>query len=205
MFDLSKLDTGDIILFSSQWSWNPISWFAKAIEYFTDSPYSHIGIILRDPVYIDSDLRGLYLWESSFNGTPDPQDGNIKLGVQITLMKELLKSRHETIWWRKINCPSNKFTVFNIMKTHDEVYKKPYDFMPKDWIEAYNRQDADPQKLNRLFCSALAACIYTKCKVLIGDTDWSIVRPSDFAIENDGKYIHFQDNCSLDKMIQIKP
>ncbi len=205
MFDLSKLDTGDIILFSTQISWNPISWFSKLIEYFSSSPYSHVGIILRDPVYIDVDLKGLYLWESSFNGTPDPQDGNIKLGVQITSMKKIMKENHEIIWWRKINYNSNNFSVFNVMRTHDKVYKKPYDFMPQDWIDVYNRQDANPQKLNRMFCSALAACIYTNCKILISDTDWSIVRPSDFAPENDGKYIHFQENCSLCEMIQIKP
>ena len=205
MFDLSQLETGDILLFSAQWSWNPISWFAQAIEYFTKSPYSHIGIILRDPVYIDSDLRGLYLWESTFNGTPDPQDGIIKLGVQITPMKEIMKENHQQIWWRKINCPNNKLTVFNLMKVHDVVYDKPYDIMPKDWIEAYFRQDRDPQKLQRMFCSALTSYIYTKCKILISDTDWSIVRPSDFAPENDGKYIHFQDDCVLGEMKQIKP
>ena len=91
MFDLSQLDTGDILLFSAQWSWNPINWFARAVEYFTSSPYSHIGIVMRDPVCIDSDLKGLYLWESTYQGTPDPQDGNIKLGVQMTPMKQIMK------------------------------------------------------------------------------------------------------------------
>ena len=205
MFDLSQLNTGDVLLFSTQWSWNPISWFAKTIEYFTESPYSHVGIVLRDPIWISAKLKGLYLWESTYQGTPDQEDGKIKLGVQITLIDDIMKEKNEIIYWRKINCPNDKLTIYNLMNVEDIVYDKPYDIMPQDWIEAYMRKDADPQRTNRMFCSALASYIYTKCKILKDDTDWSIVRPSDFAPENDGKFIHFQQQCFLGDMKIIKP
>ena len=44
--------TGDILLYNTQF------WYSKLIEYFSDSIYSHIGIILRDPVYINQKLKG---------------------------------------------------------------------------------------------------------------------------------------------------
>ena len=89
--DLDKLKTGDLLLFSAHLSFNPLNIFSLLIEFFTKKPYSHIGMILRDPTWIKPDLKGLYLWESTFEGTPDPQDGKIKLGVQITPIEKVLK------------------------------------------------------------------------------------------------------------------
>ena len=82
--DIKNLKTGDILLVSSHLSWNPISVFGLLIEWFTGRPYSHIGMILKDPTWIKPEMTGLYLWESSWHGTRDPQDDKIKLGVQIT-------------------------------------------------------------------------------------------------------------------------
>ena len=163
--------------------------------------------VLRDPVWIDSELKGLYLWESSYEGTPDPQDGKIKLGVEVTPIEQVFSERYDSsIWCRRINSPNDKFTVYNLMKTHSIVYDKPYDFHPGDWIEAFIRKDKNPQKTERYFCSALAAMIYTECDILKKDTDWSIVRPSDFDIEstNNDKYIHFQEQCFLGPLEKLK-
>jgi len=199
--ELDSLKTGDILLFSAELTFNPISWFAKLIEVFTKSPYSHVGMILRDPIWISSEMRGLYLWESSYEGTPDPQDGKIKLGVEITPIAQVLKNSYDsTIWCRKINCPNDKLTVFNLMKTHSEVYDKPYDFLPGDWINAYIRKKGDPTK-ERYFCSALVGFIFTTCKILSKDTNWSIIRPSDF---DDEKYLNFEQQCFLGKLERLK-
>lgn len=198
---LDSLKTGDILLFSAELTFNPISWFAKLIEIFTKSPYSHVGMILRDPIWISSEMKGLYLWESSYEGTPDPQDGKIKLGVEITPMEQILKKTYDSkIWYRKINCPNDKLTVFNLMKTHSEVYDKPYDFHPGDWIEAYIRKKGIPTT-ERYFCSAFVGFVYTTCNILSKDTDWSIIRPSDFA---DEKYLNFEQQCFLSKLEKLK-
>lgn len=199
--ELNSLKTGDILLFSAELTFNPISWFAKLIEVFTKSPYSHVGMVLRDPIWISSEMRGLYLWESSYEGTPDPQDGKVKLGVEITPMVQVLKNSYDsTIWCRKINCPNEKLTVFNLMKTHSEVYDKPYDFYPGDWIDAYIRKEGKPTT-DRYFCSALVGFIYTTCKILSKDTDWSIIRPSDF---DDEKHLNFEQQCFLGKLEKLK-
>ena len=199
--NLDSLKTGDILLFSAELTFNPISWFAKLIEVFTKSPYSHVGMILRDPIWISSEMKGLYLWESSYEGTPDPQDGKIKLGVEITPMEQVLKNSYDSqIWYRKINCSNDKLTVFNLMKTHSEVYDKPYDLYPGDWIEAYIRKKGIPT-IERYFCSAFVGFVYTTCNILSKDTDWSIIRPSDF---DDEKYLNFEQQCFLSKLEKLK-
>jgi len=198
----AELDTGDILLFSSKLTINPLSWAAELIKVFTKTPYTHIGVVLKDPTWISKDLKGLYLWESSFEGTPDPQDGKIKVGVQLTPMDEVINSRGHTITWlKKTAVPSDKFTEKHLIEIHKEVYDKPYDLCPGDWIEAYIRKDPDPQKCDRMFCSAFVGLIYVKCGVLEPNTDWSILRPSDFA---DEKCLKFTEGCSLQKLITIK-
>ena len=37
------LDTGDLILFQDNW------WLGNMISYFTNSDYSHCGVIVKDP------------------------------------------------------------------------------------------------------------------------------------------------------------
>ena len=61
--------TGDILLFNYQEGW--ISW---AIKYFTDSNYSHIGMIVVDPQFAEVPLKGVYLWESGRGYIPDPEN-----------------------------------------------------------------------------------------------------------------------------------
>ena len=63
-----------------------------------DCNYSHVAMILKDPYFINPALKGLYVWESSFNGTPDPQDNKIKLGVQITPLHELINEYQSRCW-----------------------------------------------------------------------------------------------------------
>lgn len=40
-----------------------------------------------------------------------------------------------------------------------------------------------PQKTDRFWCSAFVGYVYTACGILDGDTDWSILRPSDFSVQ----------------------
>ena len=67
---------------------------------------------------------------------------------------------------------------------HDTVYNKPYDIVPKDWVEALFQVDDKPQKIDRFWCSALIGYIYTKCGILQSNTDWSIMRPCVHAISD---------------------
>lgn len=190
------LKTGDLIFFTGHTTgW--LRYFSSLIEYSTHSNYSHVGMIIKNPTFIDPELIGTYVWESGWEGERDPQDDRIKLGVQLTPFKEILKnfSGSKAII-RKINCPDNIFTEEKLLAIHTVVYGKPYDIVPKDWIWALFRKDKTPQKTDRFWCSALVGYIYTKCGVLKADTDWSILRPSDFSL--DGELLKLNEGCALD-------
>ena len=160
-------------------------------------------MILRDPTWIKPDLKGLYLWESTFEGTPDPQDGKIKLGVQITPIEKVLKMKHESIYVKQLKIGREKLTINVLTKIHKIVYEKPYDLNPIDWLEAYLRKDFSSRKTDRFICSAFIACIYTEAGILEPNTDWSIIRPSDFDDESEN-YLTWVDDSALDKLYQIK-
>lgn len=180
---IRTLKTGDLLLcnYEGQRGW--FCTFTKMIKWGSHSNWSHCAMILKDPTFISPGLKGLYVWESSRESEVDPQDGKKKLGVQITPLKELLDSYKTSgiIIVRRIH--SNKLTDANLKRVHDIVYDKPYDLNVVDWFEAFIKKDfTKAQKTDRFWCSALVACIYTKCGILDKDTDWSIVAPNDFDI-----------------------
>ena len=86
-----NLKTGDILLFDYNES-GILGLFNKATKYFTKSPYSHVAVVLKDPSFIHPSLKGYYIWESSWEGTPDPQDNKIKISVQITPLDEVMNN-----------------------------------------------------------------------------------------------------------------
>ena len=194
---ITKLKTGDLILFNSHPK-GLLNILSNMIRFSTHSNYTHIGLILKDPIFIDPNLKGLYVWESGWEGMPDPQDNEIKLGVQITPFEEIINnSKGAEISIRQVNCPLNIFTKDKLKEIHSVVYKKPYDILPQDWLPALFRKDLHPQKTDRFWCSALVGYIYTKLGLLVKETDWSILRPCDFSIM--GEYVKFNEGCSLSK------
>lgn len=192
--------TGDILLFCGKRKYDSwLSYFSSFVTFTTSSFVTHIGIILKDPRFLDTTLKGTYVWESSWEGSPDPQDGEIKLGVQITPLDEIIEKSNkvkQTLLIRKVNCEENAFSYDKLKKIHDVVYDRPYDICPRDWFDALFRKDKEPQKTDRFWCSALVGYIYTKCGILKEKTDWSILRPSDFSLESEN--LDFTDNCSLE-------
>lgn len=130
-------------------------------------------------------LKGLYLWESSWEGTPDSNDGRIKLGVQITPLFQILQDfstkENGEIYIRQVHCNPNKFSFKNLLNVYKVVHNKIYDIELQDWVEALVKKDTFPQKTGLFWCSVLVGYIYTKCGLLNEKTDWSILRPSDFS------------------------
>jgi len=191
------LKTGDLILCvnSSRGGW--FSAFTDMIKWGTHSNYTHSAVILKDPTFIHRSLKGLYIWESSEEKYPDPQDGKKKLGVQITPLSELIAAYKNSghIYYRSVNCPEKCFSNENLKKVHDVVYDKPYDINIGDWFEAFFQKDPSPQKTNRFWCSALCGFIYTECGLLNKDTDWCIMRPNDLSLA--GENLKWNKNCSF--------
>ena len=146
-------------------------------------------------------------WESNYEGEPDPQDNEVKFGVQITPLDEICdkyKGKNSSISVRQINCPEKLLSSEILKEVHSVVYDKKYDFYLKDLIDAIQRKDRDPQKKDRFWCSALLGYIYTNCGMLNKETDWSILRPSDFTSEGQIE-LNFNEGISLGPMIQFSP
>ncbi len=195
---MENLQTGDLILFTEK-SKGLLAPLISLIKWGTHSNFTHVAMVLKNPTFLHPSLKGTYVWESSWEGKPDPQDGKIKLGVQITPLLEIMDAYKNTghVFIRKINAPEGTFNNEVLTKIHNVVYNKPYDIVPLDWVEALIQKDNHPQKTDRFWCSALVAYIYTQCGILNNNTDWSIARPSDFSLSGEGD-LKYNDNYYLD-------
>ena len=178
------LKTGDLLLFDNG-SKGVSGFISYLIKYFTQSNITHVAVVLKDPYFLHPTLKGYYVWESNWEGEPDPQDGKVKFGVQITPFEEIYQKYKRTngrVYVRRIGSTTNLFTLDVMEKIHENVYNKMYDIVPSDWLEGLWRRDSHPQKTDRFWCSALVGYIYTQCGILRSPTDWSILRPSDFSM-----------------------
>jgi hypothetical protein len=193
--NICDLQTGDIVLVSN-YEKGIFNIFLDMIRYGTHSDYVHIGMIVKNPTFTEKPLTGTFLWESSYEGTADPQDGTVKLGVQITPIEDLLKNYSNAKFFvRKFNDYS-LFTEEALKNVHKIAYDKPYDINPRDWIDALFQSDPTPQLTSRFWCSAFVGLILTKIGILKSETDWTIMRPSDFAL--DGENLHYKGNTKLE-------
>jgi len=195
---MDTLETGDLILYHCK-----KGWFGKAIQFFTRSDYSHVGIVLKDPSFTDPKMVGLYFWESSDEHCRDAENDEFKIGVEIvdleTAIKDAYRRNTDDLYYRKLK---NKpvFSDDTLKEIHNVVHNKPYDFVPKDWVEALIQKDPDPQKTDRFWCSALVGYVYTKLGLLPAETDWSIMRPCDFSSDYN---LPFLNGVSLEKEVYL--
>ena len=97
-YDDTDFQTGDILVYHAT-----RFWYSRFVEYFTDSKYCHVSMILKDPTYIHPDLKGIYILESGMEEFPDSEDGKYKLGVQIVPLKKVLEKYDGQIYYRKLN------------------------------------------------------------------------------------------------------
>jgi len=195
---IDELQTGDIILFS-----NNRFWFSKLVEWWTGTKWSHVGMILRDPTYINPVLQGVYLWESGVERTGDCEDNKHKFGVQITDFEKLLNPDNEKYKYaghivaRRLYCKGRNLdaTDEQLINIHNVVHNKPYDVSLLDFIEANmdvskiekNNKHfiCNHRKTNKFFCSALVGYIYTQLGLLPNTTNWTECEPAFFSSDND--------------------
>ena len=199
---MDQLQTGDLLLFASSSNQHSVvGLFDWIIRTATHSPYSHVALVLRDPVFISPSLKGLYIWESSWEGSPDPQDGKTKLGVQITPLHESLRNFKGHVYVRKLEKGQDRITDATLRSVHDVVYDKPYDVHVRDWVSAWLRKDAQPQKTDRFWCSALVAYFMVQFGFIEDTVDWSIIRPAD--LSSASTYLTWKPTCRYGKDICI--
>lgn len=192
---IDELETGDIILFSGNY------FLSYIVEYFTNSIYSHVGVVLKNPNLGDAKFKGIYLLESGFENTPDPENHRIKKGVQIINLEDKIKNYKGRIYVRKLHCTRDKKFYEKIIEIHSTVHNIPYDLNPIDWIKAYYQLDiGNTQKENTYWCSALVSFVYVELGFLDKNIPWTLISPKELSSSsNELKFI----NCKLDNDKQI--
>lgn len=196
--DEMDLQTGDLILFRGT------SWLSWLIEWAGISKYSHVGMIVKNPRFLNPALEdGTYLLESSWNDTPDAEDHQFKVGVQLHLLDDILKEYPKgSVEMRKVHCERNDAFYEKLAEIHRDIHNKPYDMNPYDWLCArYNMMcpfpPEDTFKSKKTFwCSALVSYIFCKLELIDQEVNWSLMAPREFSSE-EGKQIHFR--CIVDK------
>ena len=167
-YDTSNLQTGDVILFKGDW------WYSWLLEKFGRSPYSHCGMILRDPTYINPDLTGLYILQSGI-GLPPDIEGNTRSGVQLTKFEDELKIyKPGEVFVRHLTAIRDQRFYQILGSVYNEHAQDPYDFHLLDWMEAKMMLDDGWKTAHCIFpwnnvknnhafwCSALLAFIFCR-------------------------------------------
>lgn len=215
---IDKFGTGDIILFGSR---NYI--VSKIIEWYCGSKWSHIGIILKDPIDIDANLKGYYLLQSTFGILPDSVSGVKEYGVQIVPLEETIQKYNGYISVRKLEGQSDEFkSIINqkLAEIFITIRNKPYDLSLLDFLHLGMNIDKPEEqtkyplfnylfgygeyghKTDRFICSGLVAYVYTELGLLNYFFEWSECMPKYFSEENSLLYLN--DECKLSNEIVIK-
>lgn len=176
---MDTMNTGDILLFHGT------SCLSCCIECLSCSSYSHVGMVLRDPIWLP---KGLYVLESSkITNIADVEDHKMQSGVQIHPFEEVVTQPGCTIYVRHLNITRDDAFQELMATIHSEVHAKPYDMNLYDWVCAeYNLSHRIPtsatfQEHNQFWCSALVAYVYCRLGVLPSDINWSIIAPKSFS------------------------
>jgi len=181
---MDTLETGDIILFRGN------SWISYLLEWIGRSRYSHVGMIIKNPSFIDDSLPdGLYLLESGWNSIPDSEDHVVKSGVQLHRLSDILQTcQPGSVYVRRVFCPRNHTFYEKLDTIHQTIHNRPYDMNLWDWICAAYHLDIDGSiapsssaTTSKFWCSALVAYVFDKLE-LIEPVNWSAVAPRDFSL-----------------------
>ena len=201
-YDDIKFDTGDLILFEDKSHNSWLDYLSYLIQYFTDSKYSHVGMVVKDPLIKGKTIKGLYLLESTgLDHMIDIDDHKTKFGVQIVDLHKRLQSDDDVFYYRKLNKDRDETFIDLYNKSYVIVKDKPYDINPLDWCKAdFDLKKGNVQKTNTFFCSALVSFMLVSLNILPRDIDWTIMRPKDLGTENGTRL----DLSMYNKEIQIK-
>ena len=177
-----ELDTGDLLLCKGD------GWVSRIISFFGHSKYTHVGIILKNPKFLCETLEdGLYVWDSSYSYTPEEENKEIRYGVQIHKLKDIMALYSPgTLFVRQIKADRDE-TFYNTLRMiHKEVHAKPYDLHIMDWIYAKENMERPLpisslwKHTDRFWCSAFVSYLYVKLG-WVSDVNWSLVAPREFS------------------------
>jgi hypothetical protein len=177
---------------------------SAAIERCTHSQFSHVGIVIKDPTFTPRPRKGLFLLESTgLEDVPDIEDCQVKFGVQLRDLREVISHYDGKVFWRKLDCDRNQGFYETLAKAHSVVHNRPYDD-GIDYLKALFRfRHGDMQREDTFFCSALATFMYVAWEFLPKDTPWSIITPHDLSTEPKRPFVLEWQNCTMEDEVRI--
>ena len=207
-FNYDSLETGDLLLF--HWTGKCdtalnccLTFYGKLISCFTKSRYTHSAIVIRNPPW-RTDLKGLYILESSLETFPDAEDHEIKFGVQLVDFQKMIDDFQGNVYVRKLNCKRDQNFNENLIKAQSIVHNRSYDTIVLDYIKAgFKIFKGKVQRLKTFYCSSLVIFIYIKLGFLDKTLPWSVLAPSVLGTEPGIHHLTFK-NCSLEPEVKIK-
>mgnify|MGYP005655860229 FL=1 len=186
MLDTLNIQTGDIILFCGKS--NIIS---DLIRFYLRSPYTHVGILLKDPTYIDPSYIGYYVLESG-------HEPHTNYGVQITKLDYLLDNYNGKIFYRKLYTRKQSEKMESeFSHLWDSIHNRPYDLnfwdflsvrlnpgMDNPEVSLLDWFSPDHRKTDTFICSSLVGYVYTMWGFFPNNLKWSEFEPASFACSN---------------------
>jgi hypothetical protein len=152
----ADLRTGDLLLFGGR------TWFSHLVEAFSDSPWSHVGMVMRLPQY---DFVCLYE-ATALHDLQDLDTQTVHDGVQLVPLSQRVRSYHGDISYRKLH-------GFELNDTHHhQLLKLRHTFRGRPWeknnlelIRAMWASIVGPSRhgrvdLSSFFCSELVSKCY---------------------------------------------
>lgn len=148
--------SGDLIVFSMTGG------FSDVISMVTDSPYTHVGIVLLIKVPGGDRKRVCILESTNVTDTPDALSLQQQEGVAVRELQPIVDSAkasgNNSVWWGQRTTPftqeeEDKLTLFAL-----GLQGRPYDYLqaiasPFDAIDDILTMGQDP--CSKLFCSEL--------------------------------------------------
>ncbi|NQV35406.1 MAG: hypothetical protein HQ515_22120 [Phycisphaeraceae bacterium] len=166
------LKTGDIVLFSGKGG------ISTGIKWFTDSKWSHVGMVLRLPEW-----DAVLLWESTTLGNiADVESGKEHKGVQLVPLSERIQKYQGEASIRLLDIERTPEMLKKLSLLRAEVKGRQYE---KHKIELFKAAydgpfGANREDLSSLFCSEMVAEAYQRMGLLSEKKASNEYTPRDF-------------------------
>jgi len=114
-------------------------------------------MILKDVTLGDRKLNGLHVIQSTgLTNKKDSKAQQIKFGVQIETLEDVVRDFHGKVWVRRLQCDRNLEFYYRLHYAHNIVHHRPCDLDPLDWLDAlFDTQVENLQNNKTFFSSAL--------------------------------------------------
>lgn len=151
-----ELKTGDIVLFSGR------SVAARVVQFFTGSPWSHVGIII-----CSEELPGQpLLWEATrLSKVRDVRCGQPADGVQLVSLQERLASYDGVVAFRRLAQPPTPDKLAGVSEWMASWHGKPYRNYVGQWLRGLLQSQGLGFQAGG-FCSELVAEVYRRWQIL---------------------------------------